>query len=68
MKPIQLSQELRHHPASEDMEARESLALPQPLPYLWGPSLQAFSTGLPVWLCPVDPSTQAPLFSSVFPT
>lgn len=60
VKPIQLGQELRHHPTNQDMKARESLALPRPLPYQQCLFLQVFSTGPPALLCPVHPSRQAP--------
>lgn len=62
VKPVQLGQELRHHPVREEVKVRECLVHPQPLPCLRC-SLQAVSTGPPARLCFVYPSTQAPISS-----
>lgn len=59
VKPVQLGQELRHHPVKEEVKVRECLVHPQPLPCLWC-SLQAVSTGPPARLCFVTPPHRPP--------
>lgn len=60
VKTIQLGQELRHHPASEDMEPECPWPFPSLCPACGAPPRQAFPKGPPTQLGPVYPSMHAP--------
>lgn len=57
VKPIQLGQELGHHPAREEVKAGEYSAQLQPLPCLWCLSLQAISRGPLLGHAPCTPAS-----------